>query len=472
VKATLNSVGVSLLLLVLATASGRPCVAQQLSITPTVLHVHPTISELREEIAKADMVIRAKVVNILRRKEGRLADQDAVVEILQTYKGKLPEMQPCVRMEIHQAMERLPGIKLANVGDEVILPIELATPHVGAQPRQGQKHHYMAIHYYVVHADGSITSAFGFPAETQKIATLDKLESLIEDVVERGQPKTPRFKLGEVLFTDDFDDGSMAGWTFLVGKKGFTEEPFSQQFDVLWMGPNTTLQNKLKFKGEPATTTLTRDPKTGLYSGRHNNTVVEFGVADGRLRLRSSHIWRHFTVVTGDPQWDNYQVDVDAYNLIDIEQPHARANYQKFGPYGRVHVPNFPETRGEHSFVGVEFGNFANYDVSEETFGNQAFQIRCKYPEPPSVWRDHSRILRLTKILDYQPWAIPAKQKIHMTAQYFGDYVAGYIDGRKVVEGRIPANHPGHRNGRIALWAFETWSEFDNVKVTRLIAAE
>jgi hypothetical protein len=446
-----------------------PALAQQLSKTPSVLNVHPTVSEFREEIANADAVILAKVLKILRRKDGPLADQDATVEIIKVYKGNLPENNPCIRMEIHQAMERLPGVKLAQIGDELILPIEFVKPLVGALPREGQKHHYMVPFYYVVENSKTITSAFGFPEEMQKHATLTKIESLIMDEVNRPQPAVPNFKLGDTLLTDNFDDGSLAGWTFLVGERGFTSKPIKQQFDVLWLGPKSKLVNNLGFKGEPAETTLKEDPKTGLFQGRHNNTVIEFGVTDGRLRLRSSHIWRHLTVVTGDPEWNNYQIEVDAYNLIDIEQPHARANYQKFGPYGRTHIPNFPRTQGEHSFLAIEFGNFANYDVSEETFGNQAFQIRCKYPEPPLVWRDHSRMLRLTKILDYQPWPIPAKKKIHITAQYYKNYVAGFIDGKKIVESRIPDNHPGIRDGRIALWAFETWVEFDNLKVTQLI---
>jgi hypothetical protein len=42
--------------------------AQQLSITPTVLDAHPTVAEFREEIARADAVVLAKIVNVLRRK--------------------------------------------------------------------------------------------------------------------------------------------------------------------------------------------------------------------------------------------------------------------------------------------------------------------------------------------------------------------------------------------------------------------
>ncbi|MFV2067058.1 MAG: hypothetical protein ACC645_08760 [Pirellulales bacterium] len=445
---------------------------QQVSMDPTVLDVHPTVAEFREEIFRADVVIRARVEKILRRKEGRLADQDAIVRVLRTYKGELDSQRPCVRMEIFQSLERKGEVKLANVGDELLLPIEIVHPYAGNSPPNGQRVHYMATFYYTIEPSGEVTSAFGFPADMTPYTTVDQMEALIVDEVNRAGSERPRFKLGEVLFTDDFDDGSLAGWTFLVGDHGFTKPPMNHEFDVLWIGPGSTLENSMGFEGEPPTTTLARDPKTGLYTCKHNNTVIEIGVADGRLRLRSSHVWRHLTVVTGDPEWTDYQIDVDVINRVDKEQRHARANYVKFGPYGRVHVPNFPETRGEHSFVGVEFGNFANYDVSEETFGNLAFQIRCKYPEPLTVWRDHSRLLRLTKILDYEAWPVPQHQKIHMTARFMGNRVEGHIDGRKILEGWIPRDHPGVARGRIALWAFETWAEFDNVRVTRLVPAE
>ncbi len=446
--------------------------AQQFSLKPSVLNTHPTVSEFREEINQADVVIRARIEHILRRKEGRLADQDATVKVLEFYKGKLPEEFPCIRMEIHQSPERRKGFKLPLVGDEIILPIKFVYPNTGSRPPNGQKAHYMALHYYTVAADGAINSAFGFPPAMQAQAKLPLFAKFISEQVNRPRRKRPHFKTAEVLFTDDFNDGSLAGWTFLTGRHGFTEPPLNRDIDVMWIGPHTVLDNNMKFAGEPPTVALERNPKSGLYFARHNNTTIEFGVVEGRLRMRSSHIHRHFTLVTGDPQWTDYQIDLDVFNMLDIEQPHARRNYKKFGPYGRVSVPNFPETRGEHSFVGVEFGNFANYDLSEGTFGNSAFQIRCKYPEPLTVWRDHSRLLRLTKILDFQPWPIPEKKKIHITARYFGDYVEGLIDGKKVLEGRIPHDHPGVEKGRIALWAFETWVEFDNVKVTRLVAAD
>jgi len=452
-------------ILVLSTAAR----SQQLSITPTVLDVHPTVAEFREEIARADVVVRAKIVEVLRRKEGKLADQDALIEVVRSYKGELPETQPCVRMEIYQALERKEGVKLAVVGDEVILPIEFVHPHTGAKPPNGQKLHYMVPFYYTVEEDETVGSAFGFPADMREHTPIDRFEKLILDEVNRPRPPQVDYETAEVLFTDDFDDGSLAGWTFLVGERGFKEDPINQQFDVLWIGPDSIVDNELHAEDEPETVKVAFDPDRGLYHAHRNSTEIEIGVVDGRLRMRSSNIWVHLVAATGDPQWTDYQIDLDMINLVDKELPHARANYMKFGPYGRLRIPNFPETRGEHSFVGVEFGTFANYDVSEETFGNAAFQIRCKYPEELVVWRDHSRMLRKTKILDYHAWPIPQHTNIHLTAKYFGNQVEGWIDGKKILAAEIPADHPGIQSGRIALWAFETWVDFDNVKVSRLV---
>ena len=42
----------------------------------------------------------------------------------------------------------------------------------------------------------------------------------------------------------------------------------------------------------------------------------------------------------------------------------------------------------------------------------------------------------------------------------------------EILEGEIPADHPGMGKGRIALWTFETFAEFDNLKVTQLVEVD
>jgi len=155
--------------------------AQQLSITPTVLDAHPTVAEFREEIARADAVVLGKIVKVLRRKGGKLADQDALIKVIRSYKGKLPEAQPCVRMEINQAMERKTGDRLADVGDEVILPIEFVHPFTGAKPRNGQALHYMVPFYYTVEQDGSVSSAFGFPPGMRGHTRFDRFSQPLDN---------------------------------------------------------------------------------------------------------------------------------------------------------------------------------------------------------------------------------------------------------------------------------------------------
>ncbi len=449
---------------------------QAISLEPSVLNSHPTVAEFREEISRADIVVRAKIAKILHQRGGKLGEQIAVIQPLRIYKGVFDSLSPCVRMEFYQSLERMPDARLPNEGEEVILPIGVAHPYTGAPPAGGEKAHLFAKFYYLIAEDGKIVSIFGFPPEMQQHATLPRFEALILDEVNRPRPKQIAYQPAELLFFDDFDDGSMAGWSFLEGGRGFMDEPHNQWNDVTWVGPHSTLRNKPPDGEEQPPTRMTTDPATGILRGQRNGTPIEIGVFDGRLRLRGGHYWLHLVAVAGDPEWTDYQIDVDIYNFNDpalVGKAHlGQVNYLKFGPYGRLNVPNQPETRGEHSFVGVEFGTFGNYDVSEMTFGNSAAQIRCKYPEPPPVWRDHSVLLRSTRILDYHAWPIPQEKKIHVTAKYFGRQVEGWIDGKRILQSRIPQDHPGAQRGKIALWAFETWVEFDNVKVTRLVPVQ
>ena len=84
-------------------------------------------------------------------------------------------------MEIYQVMERKTGDRLADVGDEVILPIEFVHPFTGAKPRNGQALHYMVPFYYTVEQDGSVGSAFGFPPGMRGHTRFDRFEKLILD---------------------------------------------------------------------------------------------------------------------------------------------------------------------------------------------------------------------------------------------------------------------------------------------------
>jgi hypothetical protein len=474
--------------------------AQQVVVMPSVLDSHPTEKEFREEISRARVVARVKIAKILRQwiSAGKMGEAFAVVQPIRVYKGSFESESPCVCIEYHQALEHKPDARLPEVGDEMILPIDVANPNCGVPPMTGDKHHYFAKFFYTIAQDGSIHSIFGLPPDMQKYAKMPEFENLILDEIAKPHPRPTAFKTAEVLFVDDFNDGSLAGWTFLEGERGFFNIPQENKQvaraknanwphdwnDETWVGPGSVIHNVLPNGAKSPDSRVTQDPASGMFHGEKDGTPIEFGVVNGRLRLRGGRYWLHLIAVAGDPEWTDYQVDVDMYNFNDpalegktgtgpdVKDNLGQVNYRKFGPYGRLNVPNLPYTSGEHSFVSVEFGVFANYDVTQSVCGLEAFQIRCKYVESPLVWRDHSVLLRQTRILDYQPWPIPQEKKIHVTAKYFRRRVEGWIDGVKILEGEIPEDHPGAKSGRIGLWTFETWCEFDNVKVTRLVPAE
>lgn len=439
----------------------------------TLFGVRPTVAQFKDEIARADLVIRARIVKRLFHRSGDHADEDVIVEILKVYKGTPVTEKPCVRIEIYwhrwwsaNGVPRLPA-----VGDEVILPIEAIPPRAGSPPPAGQSVHYMAPFFYAIEKGGQVGSIFGFPPEMAAHATtLEGFEKLIDSALQAGRPVRRSYRLGEELLTDDFDDGSLAGWTFLEGGKirqphqtgSFT---WRDAVGYLWVGPQTIKDPSLQFD-------VTRDQTTGLFRGQRHATPVEFGIVKGRLRLRSRHYFHHITAVTGDPEWTDYQIDVDMWKFTEPPHPGGPRDYKKFGPYGRVTVPDFPFTKGGHSLIAVEVGNYANYDVSERTWGDSALQIRCKYPEPVYLERDPSRVLRYTQILDYTGYPVPEATRMHLTARFMGRYVEAWIDGEKILNGEIPADHPGAERGRVALWTFETFAEFDNFKVTRLVPLE
>ena len=431
---------------------------------------HPTLSEFREEIRGADLVVRGHITRIVSLADPQ-AIQQAAIHIDQRFGGQPPDAEPIVQMQIPPFVRPGdPTQTLPDVDDEVILLIKQVRALPGGRAPSGQRVRYFCSSYYRLdRAAGVVRGHVPFPVGLQAHAKIDRFEALIRSELARSVPAIPTYKLGEVLMSEDFDDGSLAGWTFLQGES----EPLPGGMEK-WMSPTHAVVAGAPAGGKPVIGRPSQDPESGLYFKLDKDSAPDqrstwFGVVDGRLRLKTSSIHQHLTVVGGDPEWTNYQVDVDLSNAASRirAEPVAWWNYLKFGLYGRVHVPNFPEARGEHSFVAAEIGDYANEGY---TATDHALQIRVKYPELPIVTRDHSHWLRTTKILDYDAWRVPHRQTFHLTARYFGNRVELWIEGKKMLSGTIPEDHPGARRGRIGLWTFETWCDFDNIKVTRLVA--
>jgi hypothetical protein len=102
-----------------------------------------------------------------------------------------------------------------------------------------------------------------------------------------------------------------------------------------------------------------------------------------------------------------------------------------------------------------------------------ACQIRAKWPDPQgpragSLWRRTTRILDL----DLMPFPVPNHERIRLKARFTGNRVEGFVNGVKHLEGYLDPLPEIMRQGRIALWVFTSWAEFDNVKVTELVRVE
>ena len=436
---------------------------------PEISTQHPTLSEFQEEVRRADILVRGHIARIV-----SLADPQAIqlaeIRIDHRFHGRLIDRAPIVQMYIPPFVRPGdPKQTLPDKDDEVILLIQRVRTLPGKQAPAGQRVRYFCTSYYRVdRAAGVVRGHVTFPPSLQAYAPIERFERLILEELARPLPPAPQYQLGSVLMQEDFDDGSLAGWTFLQGEA----EPLPGGMEK-WMSPTRAFIAAGPPGGEPVIGKPTRDPTTGIYFRIDQGSAPDqrstwFGVVDGKLRLKTSSIHQHLTVVGGDPQWTDYQVEVELTNSASRirEEPPKWWNYLKFGLYGRVHIPQFPETRGEHSFVAAEIGDYANEGY---TASDHALQIRAKYPEPPILNRDHSRWLRTTKILDYDAWHVPHQQTFHLTARYFGNHVELWIEGQKMLSGIIPTDHPGVRRGRIGLWTFETWCDFDNIKVTQLV---
>ena len=448
----------------------------------------PTLGDLEEELRQSDLVIRGSVVKLWW--EGFLGhafSQDVTVRIEKRYKGRFPGAEIRLFLNLPTVVHPVTGPRpavAADVGDQLIVPVKamrVVTALQTAGRADRPAFYYTAPSFYRVQAGEVVGSPYRLSEELARHRQLADFERLIEKLVAQPPKQFDRYVPGRVLFFDDFDDGSFAGWTFLVGARD-GEARIDDFYGEKWVGPGLRWTNKYPEAERGTRGKLTRNPQTGNYEGVIDGARIEIGVYDGRLRLRSSRLWHHVTAVAGDPSWENYQVECDVWKFKDkaLGEPEfperiAQEDYMEFGIYGRVRVPNLPQTAGEHSLIAVEFGAYSNeitlvpmWTRVPHSLWHNYFQIRAKWPDPDAP-REASFWTRKTRILDYTTYPIPTGKRMHLTARFMGERVEGYIDGVKYVDGYLSPLPDIMRRGRMGLWVFETWAEFDNVRVTELV---
>ena len=97
---------------------------QHVSVTPSVIDSHPTVTEFRDDISGARIVVRAKIIEIVSRRDGFLGEESVIIEPIRIYKGAFESDLPCVRLEYYQSLQYKPDARLPDVGEEVILPLD------------------------------------------------------------------------------------------------------------------------------------------------------------------------------------------------------------------------------------------------------------------------------------------------------------------------------------------------------------
>lgn len=441
---------------------------------------HPTLEEFKEEVQRADLIVRGSVEEIVN--ETHWGDNDDTqmmkVKVDRIFKGRLRRPEIVVTSRYWETENK------RHAGDDVILLLKRLQPLAGDPRPFDQTCHFVALSYcrYCI-KNGKVFSATGMAEDLAAFRNGGKFVTLIEETVaareNRGRKRRNRseYDLGRVLFSDNFDDGSMSGWTLLKGARRHTPEDGAYGFvpgREIWMAEGISWKNDY-FDQAGTIGRLNRD-RFGRLIGERNSTQIQIGVYGGRLRLRSNHLWQHATILAGNPNWTDYQVDVDMFDRLDKEiyEPRgiAHEDYKTFGVFGRVTVPNLPNTKGEHCEIGVEFGSYSNMDATTDNVNRDTIQIRLKTPDADGG-RDWATCIRKTKILDFQTYEVPKDRPIHVSAKFLGNRVEGWIDGKKYVEGTIPASNASQfERGRIGLWVFETFAEFDNIKVTELVRQE
>lgn len=463
-----------------------------------------TPSDLAEEVRMNELVLRGVVVKVRsERFTCHAFTQDVVFQIRKRYKGSHPDDKMRLFLNLPVGVTSDKGFFVdvearnkkdgrpqaaANAGDELIVPVkrmEIRTvPKKDLRPGEPDSY-YTSPSYYPIRKGRVVGSPFSLSKELAKHSRVEDFERLLADTIAAQQSaKHDEYRLGKVLFFDDFDDNSYAGWTFLVGHRGAPAE-IDSFYGEKWVGPGLRWKHKYPKRKRGTRGRLERAGKTGNYEGVLDMAKIQIGAYDGRLRLRSSRLWHHVTVVAGDPDWKDYQIECDVYNFEDklystpaFPELIAQANYLEFGMYGRVRVPNLPETKGEHSLIAVEFGPYSNemtmvamWTRVSRLVWHHCYQIRVKLPDA-NGGREASFWNKQTRILACKSYKVPQNKRVRLKTRFMGNRVVGYIDGVKIVDGVLSPLPDIMRTGRIALWVFETWAEFDNVKVTELIRVE
>lgn len=430
---------------------------------------HPTQVELEEEVGRADLVVRGRVAKVVdeKDKKERKHQQFLRISVKDVYKGKCHTDSIVITNFYGQRDDTGDeSNSKRQVGDDVIAFVNRLEPLAENRTPYGQPFWLITSFLYVVR-DERVAFPVQLGEDLEDHKRVQEFVTLIEKAADKERKlqrkeNQEQYVPRKVLFLDDFNDGSMSGWTLLKGMRpGFMAEGRA------WKNEHSPSAG--------TTGQLSRD-RAGHLTGERDGTHIQIGVYDGRLRLRSNLLGQQVTAIAGDPNWSNYQVDVDMYHHRDIkivenQKVVAESNYKNFGVFGRVTVPRMPNTEGEHCEIGVEFGKTGRGQISIGSVGSDAIQIRLKCPDTRHP--NGSRDKRTVKILDFRTYEVPDERVIHVTAKFMERRVEGWIDGKKYVEGLIPeSNWKQFQQGHIALWAAGTYAEFDNVKVKELVKKE
>ena len=305
----------------------------------------------------------------------------------------------------------------------------------------------------------------------------------------------------KILFSDDFNDMSEAGWTTIAGYILDSPVPFPRgQSDEEWADDTFT-----------------------------DNSYFKDG--NGRLFLDARAWEAHVTIVAGDPNWTDVVIEADVGHIFDprfamednikrarrkhakltksasgFQEPDGRLitgkspltqrDYRVYGLYGRVQVPDLPETWGNHAFYSFELGRNRSSDKKGSRLSIRKRIVSgyhvTAYADLPGQttsaskikWGGHSDCYYLKQIYltneqmaNANVWGKtdhPSTKTIHLRFEIRGSGpvrlkgTATFPYGKSVTIEATDHNWDGKgyiTHGRAWLWAFETLMWADNFKV-------